>query len=92
MQTSLALMFVLGCTRAPEAPPAGPSVFHLADHLGDATITAGPAQERPAPRIWALTEAASPWRVLGSEDAPHLAKEPRIDAGVFGTVWCRVSA
>src|SRR5262245_59786936 len=74
MQT-FALMLVLGCTRAPEPPPvAAPSVFHLADHLAEATVTAGPAQERTAPRNWTLTEAASPWQVLDSDDAPHLAK------------------
>jgi hypothetical protein len=60
---------------APETPaPAAPSVFHLTDHLVDATVTAGSAQERPAPRTWPLADAASPWRVLGSDDAPQLAK------------------
>jgi len=74
MQT-FSLMLVLGCTRAPEPPPvAAPSVFHLADHLADATVTAGPPQERAAPRSWPLTPAASPWLVLGSDDAPDLAK------------------
>jgi hypothetical protein len=73
MQT--ALMFLLGCASAPETPaPAAPSVFHLTDHLVDATVTAGSAQERPAPRTWPLADAASPWRVLGSDDAPQLAK------------------
>jgi arylsulfatase A-like enzyme len=75
MQTSFPLVLVLGCARAPEPPAAtaAPSVFHLADHLAEATVTAVAAGQRPAPRTWPLTEAASPWRPLGSDDVPHLA-------------------